>query len=57
LAKPLAALGINCLTGVDRRYADPPGTQHDVVIEWAEPVVETPIVRTNVVVTKFKRRM
>jgi hypothetical protein len=56
LAKPLAALGINCLTGVDRRYADPPGTQHDVIIERAAPVVEE-IVRTNVVAPKFRRRM
>jgi len=35
LTKPLAAIGITCLTGVDRRYTAPGGTQSDVVIEYA----------------------
>jgi hypothetical protein len=42
LTKPLAAIGITCLTGVDRR---PQGTQSDVVLEYAdERKVEKPIV-------------
>jgi hypothetical protein len=55
LAKPLAALGINCVTGVDRRYEVPPGTQHDVIIERAAPVVEKIVAIKDV--AKFKRRM
>jgi hypothetical protein len=34
VTKPLAACGITCLTGVDRRFEG--GTQRDVVIEYAE---------------------
>jgi hypothetical protein len=33
LSKPLAAVGITCLTKVDRRQEG--GTQKDVVLEWA----------------------
>lgn len=32
LAKPLAAVSIECSTDVDRRGEKPPGTQHDVII-------------------------
>ena len=35
LSKPLAALGITCLTNVDRRGDG--GTQHDVVIRYSAP--------------------
>jgi hypothetical protein len=56
LSKPLAAIGITCLTRVDRRNAG--GGQVDVVVGWAGKVV-VPLARpSNVVaqVVKFPRR-
>jgi hypothetical protein len=35
LTKPLSAIGITCATGVDRR-SEKGGTQHDVIVKYAE---------------------
>jgi hypothetical protein len=43
ISKPLAAIGITCLTKVDRR-SEEGGTQKDVVLEYTNPKVEKPIV-------------
>jgi hypothetical protein len=42
ISKPLAAIGITCLTKVDRR-SEEGGTQKDVVLEYTSPKVEKPI--------------
>jgi hypothetical protein len=61
LRKPLASIGITCLTKVDRRYdRDQPGTQQDVVLEYTNPrtlkreVLEPKVVPIQ---SKFLRRM
>jgi hypothetical protein len=56
LSKPLAAIGITCLTRVDRRNVG--GSQVDIVVGWAGQVVVPPVRPSNVVaqVIKFPRR-
>jgi hypothetical protein len=48
LSKPLAAVGITCLTKVDRRQEG--GTQKDVVLEWAPKKKVQPIAEKEKVV-------
>jgi hypothetical protein len=48
LSKPLAAIGITCLTRVDRRQEG--GTQKDVVLEWAPKKKVQPIAEKEKIV-------
>ena len=49
LSKPLAAIGIICLTKVDRR-SEEGGTQKDVVLEWAPKKKVQPLAEKEKVV-------
>src|SRR5262249_43601065 len=62
IRKPLASVGIACLTKVDRRYdKDQPGSQQDVVLEYSNPrTVEKPMIeepKVIPIVQAFKRRI